>query len=104
MSVLQWVEWAEPIAYGALALKPWEFSELQPQEFLAMLQGYTWRKEQQEDLLAYFTAGIMNLFGKSLVQLITPAELVAPIRQNETSEERTRDEVYLRETFKELLK
>lgn len=104
MSVLQWVEWAEPIAYGALALKPWEFSKLQPQEFIALLQGYTWRKEQQEELLAYFTAGIMNLFGRSLVQPITPEELISPIRNPGENEDRVRDEVYLRETFKELLK
>lgn len=69
-----------------------------------MLRGYTWRKEQQEDMLAYFTAGVMNLFGRALVQPITPAELVAPIRQNEKSEERANDEAYLRETFKALLK
>ena len=55
-------------------------------------------------MLAYFTAGIMNLFGKSLAQPITPAELVAPIRQSEKSEERASDEAYLSETFKELLK
>jgi hypothetical protein len=99
---LEWVEWAEPLAYGALALKPWEFSNLQPDEFIMMLQGCFWRKEQQENLFAYFTCGLMNLFGKSLVAPISPKDLLEPIRNTKAARKAT-DEEYLREQFKHVL-
>ena len=37
----------EPMAYGALNLKPWEFGRLTPDEFVKLLKGYKWRMEQK---------------------------------------------------------
>jgi len=49
-----------PLAYGALQLKPWEFGRLTPGEFIALLEGYKWRMEQRQILLAQFVAPIIN--------------------------------------------
>ena len=50
----------EPMAYGALNLKPWEFGRLTPGEFVQLLNGYKWRMEQKQVLLAQFVAPIIN--------------------------------------------
>ena len=50
----------EPMAYGALNLKPWEFGRLTPGEFVQLLKGYKWRMEQKQVLLAQFAAPIIN--------------------------------------------
>jgi hypothetical protein len=87
------------LAYGALNLKPLEFERLQPHEFMALLEGYIWRKERQEELFAYFTCNIMNT---ALVKPISPTDLLNPIREN-PEEKRKSDEEYLREQFKAVL-
>ena len=50
----------EPIAYGALALTPWEFGQLTPGEFQQMIDGYLWRKEQKQWAAAQLVAPIIN--------------------------------------------
>ena len=50
----------EPMAYGALNLKPWEFGRLTPGEFVQLLNGYKWRMEQKQVLLAQFVSPIIN--------------------------------------------
>ena len=48
------------MAYGPLGLKPWEFSRLTFGEFLALAEGYQWRKEQEQVLAAGFVASLIN--------------------------------------------
>ncbi len=96
------MDWAEPLAYGQLALKPWEFGRLQPCEFILLLQGYSWRQTQQENMLAYFVCQLMNIEGKYLVQPITVADLLEPIRGGRR-QQRDDDEDYLRDRFKDIL-
>ena len=95
-----WLEWAEPLAYGALNLKPWEFASLQPGEFLAMLEGYKWRLERKEEFAAYFTAALMNMSGKTVRQTIQAKDLVDPLRDKK--EQKKKDKEYLLEKFPKL--
>lgn len=74
----EWVEAAEPVAYGMLNLKPYEFEEMQIREFNAMVQGHLRRKRKQDEMQAYFT------YWQLLPQLgsktsITPADILAPL-------------------------
>ena len=50
----------EHIAYGALALKPWEFGKLTPDEFRRLIEGYLWRAEQRQTAAARLVAPIIN--------------------------------------------
>ena len=50
----------EPIAYGALALKPWEFGRLTPGELAQMVEGYRWRSEERQIAAARMVAPIIN--------------------------------------------
>lgn len=90
------------MAYGQLELKPWEFGRLQPQEFILLLEGYSWRRRQQENMIAYFVCQLMNIEGKYLAQPIGVADLLEPIR-GERKQKRNEDEEYLREQFKDIL-
>lgn len=96
------MDWAEPLAYGQLALKPWEFDRLQPHEFILLLQGYSCRQTQQENMIAYFVCQLMNIEGKSLTQPIGVQDLLEPIR-GERKHKRDEDEDYLRDQFKDIL-
>jgi hypothetical protein len=96
------LEWAEPLAYGQLELKPWEFGRLQPQEFIFLLQGYAWRRTQQENMTAYFVCQLMNIEGKYLTTPITVTDLLEPIR-GERKQRRNDDEEYLLEQFRHIL-
>jgi hypothetical protein len=100
-SFLDWVDWAEPIAYGPLGLKPWEFERLQPGEFLGLWDGYRWRQEQQENMAAFFVCQLMNISGKSLKRAITPKELLKPLRGPERRHKQ--DEAYLKQQFRRAL-
>jgi len=93
------LEWAEPIAYGPLELKPREFERLQPHEFYALLEGYNWRQERQEALMAYFVCNLMNVAGKALKRPITPKQLLKPLREKKKPRDRKQDEQYLKELF-----
>ena len=64
-----------------------------------MMDGYKFRQEQQENVLAYFVAGLMNIEGKSLKRSMTPADLLKPLRPALTIEKRREDADYLREKF-----
>ena len=90
------------MAYGRLALKPWEFGRLQPHEFILLLEGYSWRRRQQEDMLAYFACQLMNIEGKYLSSPISVADLLEPIR-GERKQKRSADEDYLLEQFKHII-
>ena len=58
--MVEWVKEMEPIAYGALALKPWEFGRLTPGEFRLLIEGYLWRVEQRQTAAARLVAPIIN--------------------------------------------
>lgn len=75
---------------------------MQPHEFILMLKGCSWRKEQQENMFAYFACNLMNLFGKSLTSPIRPKDLLDPIRDTQAIKKET-DEEYLKERFKHVL-
>lgn len=83
-------------------MMPGQFERLQPQEFEAILAGYKWRKEDDENLKAYFVCQIMNLMGKYLKEPITVTELLRPLRED-PEQKRKDDEAYIKETFKEIL-
>jgi hypothetical protein len=99
-SFSEWLEWAEPIAYGPLNLLPETFGKLQPHEFEKLWDGYQWRKKQRETEAAYWVHRIaVHLVKKPM----TPEELLRPLRQEEAKQNRVADEQYLRETFKNRL-
>jgi len=97
------VEWAEPIAYGPLELKPWEFEQLQPHEFYKLYEGFVWRQEQQEALAAYFVSHLMNISGKVAKRTIQPKDLLKPLRQASKQRDKKVDEEYLKDIFKDSL-
>jgi len=99
-----WLEWAEPLAYGPLNLKPQEFEQLQPCEFMQLWDGYVWRKEHNEDIAAFFVCHLMNLEGKILKRNITPKELLKPLRREKVLQERKVELEKLKETFENRLK
>jgi len=74
---------------------------LQPHEFVSMLEGYIWRQESKENMFAYFTAQLMNLEGKSLINPIGPLELLKPLREKpeDKIEQKKTDEEHLKEVF-----
>ncbi len=96
---MEWVEWAEPVAYGPLNLTPWEFEGLQPHEFYALYDGYKWRRDRDESMTAYFVCQLMNISGKSLKRRLTPKELLKPLRQPVKKQDRKADEDYLKQQF-----
>ena len=95
---MDWIEWAEPIAYGPLELKPREFERLQPHEFYKLYDGYLWRQGQQESLSAYFVCQLLNVSGKALKRPITVKELLEPLKPKK-KQDRKADEEYLRKKF-----
>ncbi len=46
-----------------------------------MQEGYNWRKENNEDMIAYFVCHILNISGKSVSKNIEPKDLTKPIRK-----------------------
>lgn len=89
------------MAYGPLNLKPWEFGRLQPGEFLQLLDGYTWRQERAKEMQAYFTAASMSVHTKKVV---SPMDLLKPLRKTIKRRDKEQDEEYLRKVFKSKLK
>jgi hypothetical protein len=84
-------------------LKPWEFEQLQPHEFLTMLDGQGWRNRDKENMFAYFTCHLMNLEGKVLKEPISPADLLKPLRDQPEEKKRT-TVAELMEKFKGVLR
>lgn len=70
-----------------------------PLEFDQLYEGYTWRKEQQENLSAYFVCSLLNVSGKSLKHAMSAKELLKPIRG-----EKKQDRAKAREDMEELKK
>lgn len=66
---------AEPVAYGPLGLKPFEFYRLTPGEFFALVEGYGWRQEREEEKMAWAVAHIVNYSGR-LKRPVTPRQLL----------------------------
>lgn len=61
-----------------LALKPYEFEDLQIREFNAMVQGYLQRKRDNDAAQAYFTYWQLRPhLGKDTT--LTPADILAPL-------------------------
>jgi len=63
-----------------------------------MWDGYQWRREQEENQLAYFTAAMMSVHVK-----VSQAELLKPLREPIKENSKTDDEAYLKERFKKIL-
>lgn len=82
-----------------MGLTPNQFEELQPHEFQQLWDGYIWRKENNENMLAFFVCNLMNIEGKSLKQPITPSQILKPLRQPEIRKTKSKDEEYLRKQF-----
>lgn len=66
----------EPVAYGALALKPWEFGRLTVAEFQKLVKGYEWRREQLRISMAYFVVPAVNACARNLKRPITAGTLL----------------------------
>lgn len=60
---MAWIEKAKPIAYGELALRPWEFGQLTINEFNAMVRGYDTRRRLQLEQEATWVAHLLNATG-----------------------------------------
>ena len=85
----------EPMAYGALNLKPWEFGRLTPGEFLQLLNGYKWRMEQKQVLLAQFVATIIKkCTNRELKKPVTVEMLLGIERKaDKKSEDQAKEEI-----------
>lgn len=79
--LFSWLEWAEGIAYGPLALKPNEFYALSPFELTKLATGYERRKLNVLWTASYFTANLMA----TQVKGITPEKLMKPFLPRKTS-------------------
>ena len=62
------------------------------------------RKEERENINAYFTCQILNTIERGLKHPITPAELLKPLREPQKKKDPQREKKYLEEKFKHLLK
>jgi hypothetical protein len=84
----------EPIVYGALALKPWEFGKLTPGELKAMIDGYMWRTEQRQIAVARFVAPIINTCtSHELKRPVTVEMLMGIDAQKKKRDDKTREQV-----------
>ena len=72
---------------------------MQPHEFNALIVGYKWRQERQEDIAAYFVTALMNVSGKTLKKMVTVREMVKPLRQTCAPKNKAKDETYLKNLF-----
>lgn len=90
------------MAYGALQLSPREFDKLQPHEFYALLDGYSWRREDRLAETAYWVASLLNMEGKVAKKQISPISLLKPFLPKEKHNVRD-DAKYLKELFQERL-
>lgn len=84
-------------------MKPREFETLQPHEFYKLFEGYKFRQQQKENILAYFTCWIVNTQGKSMKKDITPKELLKPLRPEKIKQieinERNEYKKHIKEVF-----
>lgn len=57
LDIDDWIEALEPVAYGLLALKPWEWREMLRRatvtEIRQVIDGALWREERFRDLLGW---------------------------------------------------
>ena len=47
-------------------------------ELLIMLEGYQWRQERQQELVAWQTSHLLNVSGKMIRGKVTPQKLLRP--------------------------
>lgn len=79
------MEWAEPIAYGKLHLKPHELESITLMEFEAMVKGLKAAEASRRQETAYWLSWIINCFTKKPVKQET---LLKPFQEEKTSEEK----------------
>lgn len=72
----EWLALMEPVAYGALALKPWEFGRLTVAEFQKLVEGYEWRREQLRISMAYLIVPAVNACARNLKRPISVETLL----------------------------
>lgn len=80
-----------------LELKPWEFEQLQPYEFSLLVEGAIWRKEQLEDMIAYFVTPLINVHIDPKKH-IKPEALIKQLRGNSTGKTKE-EQKYFKEAF-----
>jgi len=95
-SFAEWLEWAKPIWNGPLNLSTHEFEEMQVHEFNDKWDGYIWRKEQEENQLAYFTAAMMSVHTS---RPVSPKYLINPLRNPVKTRSKTDNEAHLKKVF-----
>lgn len=78
-----------------------EFEALQPHEFLDRIEGYKWRKEDTENMLAYFTAASMSVH---TTKPISPRELLEPLRKVQKPVDKEEEKRNLKKAFKGILR
>ena len=72
---------AEPVAY-AIGLKPHEFEEMQPGEFLVMLEAVNRRRREEDYRTAYFLSFVIDPYLKKDSKL-TLEDIVDPLWMTE---------------------
>lgn len=77
------------MAYGALALNPWEFGKLTPCELQQMIDGYLWRSQRQEREIARFVALIINTCSSYELKQPVTVDLLLGTRKNKKTGEKT---------------
>lgn len=71
------------MAYGELALKPWEFRILTPQEFYLLWDGYIRRQSDLEEATAFWVTQIVNYCSFGLKQAVSIETVLGrPLRAN----------------------
>lgn len=59
----EWIEQAEPIAFGVLGIRPEDFYEMTPSEFYSAFEGYGFSQEREIRDRARFVAAILSVCG-----------------------------------------
>ncbi len=104
---MEWVRIAEPIAYE-IGLKPWEFEQLQPGEFMLMLEAENRRQREQDYRAAYFLSYIIAPYLKkgsslSLDDIVNPlwmgAEEIQENKQRKIQSDKENDREILEKEF-----
>ena len=84
------------MAYGPLALKPWEFGRLTFGEFYELAEGYHWRTQQEQKMTAGFVASIINTCtSRDLKRAVTVDMLLGcgPAQKQEKTQDQVKAEM-----------
>ena len=89
----EWIRAAEPVAYGPLGLKPWEFGRLTVGEFAQLAEGYLWRIRQEQIFSAGVAASIINCCSPNKLKRPVTVEMLLGKEPEKAQGKNTREEM-----------